>query len=223
MHERFERDRDVTHTRNLTAGGLADLLAAAGLMLIRLEEETFSLDFDEWFDRGTPAAPKARCARGCSRVRRSGGFGRPHRRMVPYGSIAFARGARHQARLKRSYLRPHPGKFETEETIGGFGLIDGRRGLIAVVLRHELGNSAKTAFQQAKLPGQRRAHDEPAFFPHRRGIGVRRGDLPTEFLGRVDVEQGSFGFIAVSDAQRDGFAGVLFVGGIALAHARIAR
>ncbi len=59
MHERFERDRDVTHTRNLTAGGLADLLAAAGLVLIRLEEEAFSLDFDEWFDRGTPAVPKA--------------------------------------------------------------------------------------------------------------------------------------------------------------------
>ena len=57
-HERLERDRDTTHTRNLTAGGLADLLAAAGLSDVRLEEEAFTLDFDEWFDRGTPAAPK---------------------------------------------------------------------------------------------------------------------------------------------------------------------
>jgi SAM-dependent methyltransferase len=59
FHERLERDRDRTHTRNLTAGGLADLLAAAGLADVRLEEESFVLDFDEWFDRGTPSAPKA--------------------------------------------------------------------------------------------------------------------------------------------------------------------
>lgn len=58
-HEVLERARDVTHTRNLTAGGLADLLAAAGLVDIRLEEESFHLDFDEWFDRGTPGMTKA--------------------------------------------------------------------------------------------------------------------------------------------------------------------
>ena len=57
-HERLERDRDTTHTRNLTAGGLADLLASAGLVEIRLVEEAFTLDFDEWFDRGTPARPQ---------------------------------------------------------------------------------------------------------------------------------------------------------------------
>jgi SAM-dependent methyltransferase len=57
-HERLERGRDATHTRNLTAGGLADLLASAGLVDIRLAEESFTLDFDEWFDRGTPSAPK---------------------------------------------------------------------------------------------------------------------------------------------------------------------
>ncbi len=57
-HERLERERDSTHTRNLTAGGLVDLLAQAGLIDICLVEESFSLDFDEWFDRGTPAAPK---------------------------------------------------------------------------------------------------------------------------------------------------------------------
>jgi SAM-dependent methyltransferase len=59
IHERLERDRDETHTRNLTAGGLADLLAGARLDTIRLEEEVFTLDFDEWFDRGTPSAPKS--------------------------------------------------------------------------------------------------------------------------------------------------------------------
>lgn len=59
LHEELERARDKTHTRNLTAGALVDLMAAAGLSEIRLEEEAFTLDFDEWFDRGTPAAPKA--------------------------------------------------------------------------------------------------------------------------------------------------------------------
>jgi len=58
-HERLERARDRTHTRNLTTGGLVDLLASAGLNEIRAAEEAFSLDFDEWFDRGTPSAPKA--------------------------------------------------------------------------------------------------------------------------------------------------------------------
>jgi SAM-dependent methyltransferase len=59
LHEQLERARDTTHTRNLTAGGLADLLASAGLVDVRLTEESFTLDFDEWFDRGTPSAPKA--------------------------------------------------------------------------------------------------------------------------------------------------------------------
>ncbi len=58
-HEQMERDRDRTHTRNLTSGGLVDLLAAAGLVRIEMIEEEFTLDFDEWFDRGTPAAPKS--------------------------------------------------------------------------------------------------------------------------------------------------------------------
>ncbi len=57
-HEWLERARDQTHTRNLTPGALADLLAASGLDEIRLVEESFALDFDEWFDRGTPAASK---------------------------------------------------------------------------------------------------------------------------------------------------------------------
>ena len=58
-HERLERGRDLTHTRNLTSGAIVDLLAAAGLSTIRLAEEVFQLDFDEWFDRGTPAVSKA--------------------------------------------------------------------------------------------------------------------------------------------------------------------
>jgi SAM-dependent methyltransferase len=57
-HQEIERARDRTHTRHLTVGALVDLVAAAGLESIRLEEEPFELDFDEWYDRGTPAAPK---------------------------------------------------------------------------------------------------------------------------------------------------------------------
>ncbi len=55
----IERQRDRTHTQNLALGAIVDLLASAGLVKIRLVEEPFTLDFDEWFDRGTPSAPKA--------------------------------------------------------------------------------------------------------------------------------------------------------------------
>jgi 2-polyprenyl-3-methyl-5-hydroxy-6-metoxy-1,4-benzoquinol methylase len=58
-HQRIECARDHTHTRNLTVGELVDLLAAAGLTELRLFEESYWLDFDEWFDRGTPAQEKA--------------------------------------------------------------------------------------------------------------------------------------------------------------------
>jgi hypothetical protein len=57
-HEEVERRRDRTHTRNLTGGEIIDAMAAAGLWGIRLEEEPFTLDFDEWFDRGTPIDSK---------------------------------------------------------------------------------------------------------------------------------------------------------------------
>jgi 2-polyprenyl-3-methyl-5-hydroxy-6-metoxy-1,4-benzoquinol methylase len=57
-HEAIERARDRTHTVNLTGGRLVDLLASAGLDTIELTEESFILDFDEWFDRGTPQASK---------------------------------------------------------------------------------------------------------------------------------------------------------------------
>jgi SAM-dependent methyltransferase len=58
-HQRIECARDHTHTRNLTPGELADLLAAAGLRDLRVVEESYWLDFDEWFDRSTPAQDKA--------------------------------------------------------------------------------------------------------------------------------------------------------------------
>jgi 2-polyprenyl-3-methyl-5-hydroxy-6-metoxy-1,4-benzoquinol methylase len=58
-HQWVERLRDRTHTRCLTGGELVDLLATAGLERIRLVEESLNLDFDEWFDRGTPVAAKA--------------------------------------------------------------------------------------------------------------------------------------------------------------------
>lgn len=57
-HQQVEKARDQTHTANLTPVGLADLLAEAGLVAVRLIEEDFTLDFDEWFDRGTPAESK---------------------------------------------------------------------------------------------------------------------------------------------------------------------
>ncbi len=58
-HQAIERARDRTHVRNLTPGELVDLLVGAGLGEVRTRVEAFTLDFDEWFDRGTPAAPKA--------------------------------------------------------------------------------------------------------------------------------------------------------------------
>lgn len=58
-HREVERDRDRTHSTNLTTGQVVDLMAASGLTEIRASEEPFTLDFDEWFDRGTPRATKA--------------------------------------------------------------------------------------------------------------------------------------------------------------------
>ncbi len=57
-HNAIETLRDRTHTANLSPGVIVDLFAASGLDLIRVVEEVFTLDFDEWFDRGTPTAPK---------------------------------------------------------------------------------------------------------------------------------------------------------------------
>ena len=57
-HGEIEVARDVTHVRNLSAGELVDAFARVGLAAIRLVEEPLELDFDEWFDRGTPRASK---------------------------------------------------------------------------------------------------------------------------------------------------------------------
>jgi SAM-dependent methyltransferase len=62
-HASIEIARDGTHVRNLTAGELRDAFARAGLVNVRLVEEPLDLDFDEWFDRGTPRAPKAEVRR----------------------------------------------------------------------------------------------------------------------------------------------------------------
>jgi SAM-dependent methyltransferase len=53
-HREIERLRDRTHTRNLSPGELVDLLARADLEEVRMVEEPFALDFDEWFERGSP-------------------------------------------------------------------------------------------------------------------------------------------------------------------------
>jgi SAM-dependent methyltransferase len=53
-HHSLEGARDRTHARNATSGELVDLFGTAGLGEVRLVEEPFTLDFDEWFDRGTP-------------------------------------------------------------------------------------------------------------------------------------------------------------------------
>lgn len=61
--QEIEIARDTTHVRNVTSGELADLLARAGLAGISLAEEPAQLDFDEWFDRGTPRLDKAEVRR----------------------------------------------------------------------------------------------------------------------------------------------------------------
>lgn len=58
-HREIERDRDRSHSKNRTPSQIIKLFADAGLKEIRHVEETFVLDFDEWFDRGTPRESKA--------------------------------------------------------------------------------------------------------------------------------------------------------------------
>jgi SAM-dependent methyltransferase len=60
-HQEIELLRDTTHTANLPPGAIVDLFMAAGLEDLSLTEEVFCLDFDEWFDRGTPAVGKDEC------------------------------------------------------------------------------------------------------------------------------------------------------------------
>jgi SAM-dependent methyltransferase len=57
-HQRIECARDHTHTRNPTPGEMVELFAAAGLNELRFIEDPLELDFDDWFDRGSPAEEK---------------------------------------------------------------------------------------------------------------------------------------------------------------------
>jgi SAM-dependent methyltransferase len=54
----LEWRRDRTHTTNLSPGAMVDLLIRSGMDHLQHVEEPFVLDFDEWFDRGTPADSK---------------------------------------------------------------------------------------------------------------------------------------------------------------------
>jgi SAM-dependent methyltransferase len=80
-HREIEVARDRSHARCLSSGALVDLFAGAGLEELQLTEIPFELDFDEWFDRGTPAQPKeevrarllAGRARGFDPIRRPNG------------------------------------------------------------------------------------------------------------------------------------------------------
>lgn len=95
-HQEIERARDRTHTRCLTTAELVDLLARAGLRSLTLAEESFTLDFDEWFDRGTPARPKAEVRR-LVLAGRARGFEpepRPDGRIALHAVHARVRGAR---------------------------------------------------------------------------------------------------------------------------------
>jgi SAM-dependent methyltransferase len=93
----LESRRDHTHTRSLSPGQLLDTLAAAGLSHLWLVEHPFMLDFDEWFDAGTPVAAKAE-------VRQRLLSGQLHRSFRPeplsdgrvriHGWLAVARGVR---------------------------------------------------------------------------------------------------------------------------------
>ena len=96
-HQEIERGRDKSHVRNLTAGELADAFAAAGLSQVELVEDGFELDFDEWFDRGTPAVAKED-ARRMLLAGRARGFDPQTRR--PDGRITI--------RCVRVLIRGHP-------------------------------------------------------------------------------------------------------------------
>jgi SAM-dependent methyltransferase len=72
-HNQVERARDRTHARTLSPGELLDLCARAGLVRLAVAEEAYPLDFDEWFDRGTPTLPKAEVRR-MSEAGRARGF-----------------------------------------------------------------------------------------------------------------------------------------------------
>lgn len=87
FHQAIEVARDKTHTRNLTSGELADLFASVGLSDITLREESFVLDFDEWFDRGAPADSKENVRRRLLSAPAARGFDAS---LQPGGNIRIA-------------------------------------------------------------------------------------------------------------------------------------
>jgi len=95
-HDDVERARDLSHARSLTPGELVDLLARAGLVSLRLEEDWHVLDFDEWFDRGVPALPKdqVRARLLAGRARGFAPTARPDGGITITGSWAFLRGVK---------------------------------------------------------------------------------------------------------------------------------
>jgi SAM-dependent methyltransferase len=98
-HADLERARDRTHTRSLTPGGLVDALAAAGLTQLRLAEEPFTQDFDEWFDRGTPGEDKEAVRRRLLAGQSARGFSPeplPGGRVRLHGWVAVARGVKEE-------------------------------------------------------------------------------------------------------------------------------
>lgn len=96
-HRRVEAMRDRTHSANLSAGAIVDLLAGAGLGDLRLEEHLVATDFEEWFARGTPSAGCEECRAALLDAARRGS--RAWRtRVMPNGNVwmegplAFVRG-----------------------------------------------------------------------------------------------------------------------------------
>lgn len=102
-HNQIEVMRDRSHTQCLSPGALVDLFALGGLESICLVEEMFTLDFDEWFDRGTPSASKsdvrnellsARPARGYAPwARTDGGITIDCQRAIVRGLVPDSEGA----------------------------------------------------------------------------------------------------------------------------------
>jgi SAM-dependent methyltransferase len=87
-HQSREMNRDTTHARNLTPGALVDLLVNAGLERVSSAEEAFTLDFDEWYDRGTPDdVPKSEVRRMLLEGPQSRGFTANER---PDGGVEIA-------------------------------------------------------------------------------------------------------------------------------------
>lgn len=95
-HLEIEVARDASHVRNLTSGALCDVFARAGLADVTLVEEPLAIDFDEWFDRGTPQASKEDVRRRllAGRARGFDPVPAPDGRVAVGGIRALVRGVR---------------------------------------------------------------------------------------------------------------------------------